>query len=908
VDVRGKRTDVTGLRACFALLAVLACVLLPATPAHAVITLPPDFDSQQVASFSFPTGLAVLPSGDVLVAQQTGKLFRFTNGSLAATPAIDLTDRICSNVERGLSGVAVDPGFTDQRYIYLYYTFKKNGACGTDPSDPSTQPVNRVSRFLMDGAGVLDPASETVLIDNIPSPAGNHIAGDLNFGKDGYLYVTVGDGYCDYDDDTGCGPYNAAARDHNVLLGKVLRITSDGNIPSDNPFQGANTARCNTTGRTSPGLWCRETYLWGFRNPFRFAFDPNATGTRFFVNDVGQENWEEIDAAQPGADYGWNVREGHCAVNSATDCGPQPTGMTNPIYDYSHADGCSSITAGAFVPDGSWPASYDASYLFGDFVCGKLFQLVDNGSGGYAVSEFGSGLGGIVSAKFAPYNGGQALYYLSWAYSPGLFRITYTGGGNRSPKAVLSAGPTNGSIPLEVSFDGSQSTDADGDTLHYDWDFGDGSAHALTAQAVHDYTTSGTYTAKLTVTDGNGGSDTATTRIDSGNEAPSPSITTPTSNQLFSVGQTITLTGSAYDPEDRTLPDAALTWQVVKHHASHTHPFLSPTTGNGIQISGPIPEDPAAVTNTYLEVLLTATDSKGLSTTISRDLRPHIVTLNFNTQPAGLALQLGGQALPGSIPAWEGWNLAVNAPDQTDSNGQGETFVSWSDGGAQSHVIHTPASDASYTATFTRNYARPKGATPMRLSLVPAYRQCTSANSSHGAPFAFGSCSPPRQTSGYATVGTPDANGVDAVRSVGFLKLITVVGNPSTPADEADVRIVTSISDVRNPTTGYTDYAGNLRAEVGLRITDKLNGASQTDPATGDVPLDITLSCLPTIDPGGSTCSATTTVDALMPGAVVEGRRAIWQVGQAQVFDGGPDGNVSTADNTLFATQGLFVP
>jgi glucose/arabinose dehydrogenase len=141
---------------------------------------------------------------------------------------------------------------------------------------------------------IVDPTTEKVLIDNIPSPNGNHNAGDLSFGKDGYLYVSVGDGGCDYKGDSGCGGSNDASRDRDILLGKVLRITRDGQIPSTNPYTGTTSARCNLTGRTDPGKTCQETFAWGLRNPFRFAFDPNATGTRFFINDVGQNTCSKL--------------------------------------------------------------------------------------------------------------------------------------------------------------------------------------------------------------------------------------------------------------------------------------------------------------------------------------------------------------------------------------------------------------------------------------------------------------------------------------------------------------------------------------------------------------------------------------------------------------------------------------
>src|SRR5205085_12326353 len=127
----------------------------------------------------------------------------------------------------------------------------------------------------------------------------------------------------------------------SILNGKILRITKAGDIPLGNPFQDADSARCNAAGHTDAGKKCQETFAWGLRNPYRISFDPNTPGTttRFFINDVGQATWEEIDEAVAGADYGWNVREGHCATGSPTDCGPPPAGMTNPVYDYAHTSG-----------------------------------------------------------------------------------------------------------------------------------------------------------------------------------------------------------------------------------------------------------------------------------------------------------------------------------------------------------------------------------------------------------------------------------------------------------------------------------------------------------------------------------------------------------------------------------------
>ena len=876
--------------------------------ARAPNQLPPGFQSEFLAAWGFPTGMAFTPDGRLLLSIQTGELKVYENGVLRSQPAIDLAPRLCTDIERGLLGVAVDPAFVDNSYVYLYYTYDKGtDSCGTDQADPASQPVNRLARFVLGNNSTIDPASETVLLDNIPSVSGNHNAGDVHFGKDGYLYATIGDSGCDYTGASGCGPWNNAARYRNALVGKVVRITADGDIPIDNPYQGPGTSRCNLTGRTTPGDWCREIYATGLRNPFRFAFDEDSPTTRFFINDVGVDTWEEVDLGAPGADYGWNLREGPCAVGSTTNCGPPPAGLTNPIHAYDHSGGCTSITAGAFVPDGLWPAQYDGSYLYGDFVCQRIFELSPDGAGGYTSTAFGPA-GGVVAMAFGPPNSpSKALYYMTWDSPPGLYRIVYTGSGNRTPKAVAQASPTSGDLPLTVDFDGTQSSDPDQQTLSFDWDFGDGSAHATTATASHQYTTAGTYTAKLTVFDGNGGQDTATIRIDAGNNAPAPSISTPAVDQLFRVGETIALTGTGTDPEDGTLPDSSLTWQVVKHHATHTHPFLPPTTGNGVSITTPIPEDFSATTNSYLEVKLTATDSQGLSTTVTRDLRPRLVDLSFATDPPGFAIDLNGAPAPPSLTSWDGWTLQLStSAAQSDAQGQGHTFVSWSDGGAPSHPITTPPTDTTYTALFTRNYARPRGATPTRVPLVPAQRPCVAANSLHGPPLLHPSCSPVRRFSTDATIGTPEANGLPA-RSIGYVRLRTVLGDPDTPADEADVSMAAYIPDVFDE--GLSDYVGDLRARTRIRLTDRQHGPSVAETGTvEDFTLNFLVPCTVTLDTSGSICSTQTTGDALIPGLVVESERTIWDLGPVRLYDHGPDGTIATADDALFATQGVFIP
>jgi WD40-like Beta Propeller Repeat len=223
-------------------------------------------------------------------------------------------------------------------------------------------------------------------------------------------------------------------------------------------------------------------------------------------------------------------------------------------------------------------------------------------------------------------------------------------------------------------------------------------------------------------------------------------------------------------------------------------------------------------------------------------------------------------------------------------------------------------------------YPRPRGASPLVVSLVPAFEQCmsASANSVHGPPLAFPSCNPPVQTSNYLTVGTPDANGQGA-SSVGSVRIAAIPGNSSaTPAKEADIALSATVTDVRcmhltlcASTIPGAAYQGELDVRTSLQITDRSTGASSIGPSTYS-PNDpyvkepffhFPASCAQTADPSiGSMCHGATTLNAVVPGAVQEGQRAIWELGQIQVFDGGADGVAEASDAKLFIDQGVFVP
>jgi glucose/arabinose dehydrogenase len=665
------------------------------------------------------------PDGRALVVSKPGRIRVIQNGTLLATAALNLSAVTCTDVERGMQGVAVHPQFATTRYIYVYYTFPKFGACDV------VQPVNRLSRFVLPSSNVIDPNSEVVLLETPQLGLnGHHNGGDIEFGRDGFMYVTIGDG-------------NLAGSAPNLgrLLGKVVRLTDDGDIPAGNPYTGTGTARCNISGippAGSPaGTKCQEVYASGFRNPFRMARDPNATGTRIFINDVGEDSWEEIDELMAGKDYGWPTREGPCTAISDTNCAPSAA-FTDPLHWYSIQGGGGAMTGGAFVPNGLWPSAYNGKYLFADYVSGKIFRLDPGGpncrtcippTSAFTQPVF-TDAPLLVEMAFGPFGSTQALYYVSRSGNT-VRRIAFTGSANRSPTAAATTTtPPYGAVPLTVNFSSAGSSDPDGNPLTYKWDFKDGSPINTSANPAHTFTTAGTRMVSLTVDDGKGGTATATVRIDAGNFPPNPVITTPTSTQQFSVGENLTLSGTASDPEDGSLGNLSLTWEVRQHHNTHFHPYLAPTVGNNLHIVGPEPENFNSTQDSYIEVRLTATDSKGLSKTISRAVQPRRINVTFQTVPTGFDLIADGQAItaPRTLLGWNGWKVIIEAPDQRNDSGVQYRWTSWSDGGSQSHEITVPIFPATYTANFTTGtgvVVRPgiigvtEGNTGSRVAAVP---------------------------------------------------------------------------------------------------------------------------------------------------------------------------------------------
>jgi glucose/arabinose dehydrogenase len=293
-------------------------------------TVPSGFTETIVAQvLDSPTAFAFLPDGRMLVDEQTGDMRIIKNGSLLATPV--LHKNVETDGERGLLGVAVDPHFSKNHFIYAYYT---------SPS-PAPNGHNRVSRFTLNG-DVAVHGSEKVIFD-LPglSDASNHNGGSIHFGPDGKLYIGVGE---------NAHPTNSQSL--HTLLGKVLRINPNGTIPSDNPFFG------RLTGKN------RAIWAYGVRNPYTFAFQPG-TGM-MYINDVGQDTYEEIDIGKAGANYGWPTSEGPLHAS----------GFTKPIFYYSHNVG-EAITGGAFYDPraANFPSKFVGQYFFSDYAGGWIHRL-----------------------------------------------------------------------------------------------------------------------------------------------------------------------------------------------------------------------------------------------------------------------------------------------------------------------------------------------------------------------------------------------------------------------------------------------------------------------------------------------------------------------------------------------------
>jgi glucose/arabinose dehydrogenase len=636
--------------------------------------LPPGFQATTlVTGLNQPTVVEFAPDGRMFIGERGGRVLVLQDGALLPDPLIQIPAD-ASYGERGLVGLVVDPGFATNGFLYVYFT-----AVG----GPST---NRVSRFTVIGnTAALE--SQFVVWQN-PGPAQQyHHGGTILFGPDGCLYISTGDQF-----------EGANAQTLTNQHGKILRVRPDGTIPLDNPF--------STSEQPSP-IWA-----YGLRNPFRFTFDAE-TG-QVFIGDVGGNgggSWEEINLGARGANYGWPNQEGPNCVSG--DCAD----YTFPIHSYVHTDPNynyqglwqASITLGPVYRHASFPAAYRGNLFFGDYANRWIRRLVFDTNGvpvGDPVFYRQPNTGSIVDLKLGP---DGALYYvtigLPWNGPPdegAVHRISYAGASNQPPVAMASAFPTNGPVPLAVQFGSTNSFDPEGDSLTYQWEFGDGATSTL-PHPLHSYTNAGEYTARVRVSDGLTEAFSKPIRIRVG-LAPVAFITAPVAGASYRAGDIIEFRGGATDPEDGALPPARLTWQVLLRHGGHVHPFLGPT--NGIASgSFTVPGSGHAAENTSYEIVLTATDADGLSGSAAVAIAPVVSALSLETLPEGIPLFLDGDPVntPLAFQSLEGFEHVIAVPATHALAGDTYVFRYWSDGDTTPtrHLVAPPGG-----RTLRAGYAR----------------------------------------------------------------------------------------------------------------------------------------------------------------------------------------------------------
>jgi glucose/arabinose dehydrogenase len=755
-----------GLGEAALIVAMLAGSLaLAAATSVADAAVPAGFsDTIVIGGLSNPTAVQFAADGRIIVAQKGGQVYSFDSSGGSMTLRADLSTAVHDYWDRGLLGLALSPSFTSDNTVYVLYTYdappgqtapRWNDGCPTPPA-PTTDGcvvTGRLSKLIL--GATPGSFSEQVLVSGWCQQFPSHSIGTVRVGADGLLYAGAGDGasfnnvdYGQYgntyagDQANPCGDPPAPAgtaltaptaeggalRSQSVrrtdgpatLDGTIIRVDTTGAPASGNPFLASSDP--NT----------RRVLAYGMRNPFRFT---NRPGTNeLWVGDVGWNTWEEIDripntGGGAAVNFGWPCYEGD-ATGSAAQPGYQsanlnlcsalyssPSQVTAPFYAYNHSSqvvsgetcptGGSSITGLAFYGTGSYPASYNGGLFFADHTRRCIWFMPADATGNpdpSRIQTFAPSAGNPVDLEIGP---GGDLFYADLD-GGAIHRIRYTATGNQAPTAAITAQPTSGPTPLTVNFNGSGSNDPEGGALTYAWDLdGDGVYdNGSTAQVSWTYSTPGTFTASLRVTDPQGLSGTTSVTITAGNSPPVPTISNPTSASRWKVGDTISFSGGATDAKDGTEPASRLSWTLLLHHCysptdCHIHTVQ---TVSGVASGTFIAPDHGYPV--YLELQLTATDAGGLSATTTVRLDPLTVDLTFRSNPGGLKVTITSADASLTTPVTHTYvvnsQIHLIAPPTAGKGAQTYTFQSWSDGGTADHNITAPASATTYTAVYRK--------------------------------------------------------------------------------------------------------------------------------------------------------------------------------------------------------------
>jgi glucose/arabinose dehydrogenase len=730
--------------------------LPPASRAQSTIQFTePGFSLETVAQVEQPVGLAFAPDGRMFIWQRHGVVRVFKNGSLVPGSFIDISGRVNTEVDRGMLGLALDLDASGNGYVYLFYSSEEDaGRVGSGPDARSAHLIRvRANPAAPDVA--LAGSEELILGSCDGTPDGGphciklekrtHANDDIHFSPDGKLFVSIGDS-ADFEH-ADVLAFNSQSLDS--YNGKLLRLNPDGSAPTDNPFYDP----------AAPDSVRSRVYSYGLRNPFRFTFHP-ATGEPY-IGDVGWNNWEEVNRGR-GANFGWPCYEGNQKQPDYQDlalpdgrkpCAELPEqAVTPPFYTYHHTlaqapDVGSSVTGGPFYTATQFPEKFRGNLFIGDFANKWISRIVVNPDGSYGQSvRFANEVGPVVDLKVGP---DGALYYVDF-FGGAVRRIVYD---QRHPVARASAAPTFGQSPLAVQFSSEGSHDPGGSALRYRWEFGDGATSELPNPShVYVAATPTVFTAKLTVTNAqNLSSPPAEVKITLGSSPPTAKITLPFDGTRVRAGDHINYTGAASDP-DETISPSQMSWQVLLHHNTHTHPQL-----DGVGQAGSFTVAAHDAGLFYYEIVLTVTDSTGLKAQdrvklyYPVDLRdslpqadtgqiynenvlasagapPFRVALTRGPLPAGLDLapqtgQLAGTALR---PARHFIGLrATDAQGQTDSRGYAFNVCQ------PESTTPTTLGEASFGSAYAGSVAHPSdpsgaflynrvgGALPRGLTLDP---------------------------------------------------------------------------------------------------------------------------------------------------------------------------------------------